>query len=75
MKVGLYWEDGIFQAALTAENEHEQKVVDLLKQRDLVEVKSGGFYHCQGGWIRQSNPDDKDSVMLIMKERHDEPGN
>ena len=70
MKVGLYWENGYFQAVLTPENEHEKRVCDLIEKKDLVQVKRGGFYHCMGGWLRQ-NPSSasEESIMLILEDK------
>ena len=72
MKVALYWEDGLFQIALTPENEHDKMVRDTLLNMGDVTVKKGGFYACQGGWSRHDEAQYSDSVMLI-KQRHPQP--
>ena len=61
---------------LTPENEHEKRVCELIEKKDVVQVKRGGFYHCQGGWLRQEYGDrDSESIMLIMKEQEEPKSN
>lgn len=70
MKVALYWEDGLFQIALTPENDHDKMVRDTLLNMKEVIVHKGGFYHCQSGWTRHDEAQYSDSIMLI---RHPQP--
>jgi hypothetical protein len=66
MKTAIYIEQGITQLVLTPENDWERNIVKSITEgKDTVEIKRGGFYHCQGGWVReQSEP--SDSLILVM---------
>lgn len=53
MKTAIYLEDGTTQIVLTAETEWEKATLAQIEGKEL-QVFRGGFYHCQGGWVRES---------------------
>ncbi len=80
MKIALYIEDGLEQIVLTPETETEQKILNKFHdgERELS-IKRGGFYECQGGWIRHSRLNtssmydsgdrkDDESTMIVLRE-------
>lgn len=82
MITAFYIEDGLEQVVLTPETDHEKRVLALLHDKSrLLEVKSGSFYECRGGWKRFRrgeiiyNPyslelnkrEDDESTMLVLR--------
>lgn len=65
MKIALYIEDGLEQIVFTPESETEKGILGKLSDgsRELS-IKKGGFYHCVGGWTRESG--DRDSTMVVL---------
>ena len=54
MKTAIYIEDGVYQLVITPETKFEQSALQTMQERSIdAEIYSGGFYHCQGGWVRQ----------------------
>ena len=53
MKTAIYIDDGALQLVLTPETETDKKVLDTLEKTDSLQTYRGGFYECQGGWVRQ----------------------
>jgi hypothetical protein len=84
MKIALYIEDGLEQIVLTAESDTERSILAKLHdgERDLS-IKRGGFYPCQGGWVRQhrrygslyggDTDRDDDSTMIVLRPRAPDP--
>lgn len=66
MKIALYIEDGLEQIVFTPESETEKGILGKLSDgsRELS-IKKGGFYHCVGGWTRESG--DRDSTMVVLR--------
>lgn len=68
MKIAFYSEDGLDQIVLTPETATERAMLDKVHDGDPdLSVKRGSFYHCQGGWTRQSAADD--STMIVLRKR------
>ena len=67
MKSAIYIEQGTTQVVLTAENEWERRIIAMLAsdQHQLRKFK-GGFYECQGGWVRQSQYESESSLMFRL---------
>lgn len=66
MKIALYIEDGIEQIVLHPESDTEKSI--LAKMHDgsrSFSVFRGGFYACQGGWIRHNET--PDSTMIVLR--------
>jgi hypothetical protein len=54
MKTAIYIEDGIVQLVITPESEFEKNAVKSFSDKELeVQVFTGTFYDCRGGWTRQ----------------------
>ena len=78
MKIALYIEDGLEQITLTPETPFERQLLPKLYDGDrMVSVKTGNFYHCQGGYARHGDHHSPTSVMLVLtkpktgEDRHD----
>ena len=55
MKTAIYITEGSTQVVLTPENEWEKQVIASIEQgQKSLSIYRGGFYECQGGWVRQS---------------------
>jgi hypothetical protein len=67
MRIALYIEDGFEQIALTPETPTETNILAKLSNgaRDIT-IKRGGFYHCQGGWVREH--EQLESTMIVLQE-------
>ena len=75
MKTAIYIDNGITQVVFTAESEFERQALAAISENGCcrVQVLSGSFYACQGGWMRnnlhyvghESHPDD-DSLILVL---------
>jgi hypothetical protein len=76
MKIALYITDGIEQIVLTPETETEKGILGKLSDVGRrISVFRGGFYECQGGWIRESRSHDSTIIRLREPENgHPEPG-
>lgn len=73
MKIALYIEDGLEQIVLTPETPTETSILEKIHDgsRELS-LKRGSFYHCQGGWARQSDSADR-STMIVLRGRGVQP--
>lgn len=56
------------QLVLTPETEFDKSVINSLKEckNSSVEILSGSFYECQGGWTRQGMNDD--SLIFVFNQ-------
>ena len=73
MQTAVYIEDGHEQIVLTPETEFEKMIVSKLIKRELgCEIKKESFYHCQGGYLRQSSDD---SLIIVPIREKDENTN
>jgi len=55
MKTAIYIEDGIVQLVITPESEFEKNALSTMQGHPLdVQIFSGSFYDCRGGWVKQS---------------------
>jgi len=65
MKTAIYIEDGVVQLVITPESEFEKNALTTI-QNDPVEVEvfSGSFYDCRGGWVRQTRFDDQNTLGI-----------
>lgn len=70
MKTALYITDRRLQVVLTPENEHEQRMLAFVEQRELVQMYRGSFYECNGGWTRWQRDypyeDAKDRSLILV---------
>lgn len=83
MKVAIYIDDGIQQVVLTPENEWEKTLVKSIHQKPQeVRFHEGGFYECQGGWVRQEkvyqsmygiDREPKSLIMVITEKKEETP--
>lgn len=87
MRSAFYQEGEFAQVVLTPETEHERTVLKMLKDKGVWDTYIGGFYHCRGGWLRQSangrlsppfnsvygNPLDESDTSLILVLKGEEP--
>ena len=56
MKTAIYIEDGAIQLVITPETEFEKNAVSTFRDKQLlVQIFSGTFYDCRGGWTKQSD--------------------
>jgi len=68
MKTAIYIEDGKTQLVLTPENEWETNCLKLVSDKKQgLEIHSGSFYDCRGGWTRQST-DDTSLIIIVKKD-------
>jgi len=66
MKIAFYVEDGSEQIVLTPESETEKGIVGKMHDGTReFKVYKGSFYRCQGGWVRQSDHDDKSTIIVL----------
>ncbi len=66
MKTIIYIEDGITQLILTPESSFEKELVSRISHgKHVMSLYTGGFYDCQGGWIRQGNQEET-SLMIRL---------
>lgn len=73
MKIALYIEDGLEQIVLTPQTETERAILAKVDERSM-EVKHGGFYECNGGWMRHSPLDfsstdtsNRSTILVLRK--------
>lgn len=69
MHVALVIMDGHEQIVLTPDTDLEKALLARL-DRDRVTIKRGSFYHCQGGWYRQSGGDES-TILILSKDKTD----
>jgi hypothetical protein len=82
MKIAFYMDEGVEQIVLTPESEFERDMLKKMHEgsRELT-IKLGGFYNCQGGWIRHSHgydgfnqrPLDEQSTIIVLRPKPTEP--
>lgn len=54
MKTAIYIEDGVVQLVITPESDFEKNALSSFESKPLdVEIFSGSFYDCRGGWVSQ----------------------
>jgi len=69
MKTAIYIEDGLTQLVLSPESDFEKGVISKVnKGEQQIKIYTGGFYACQGGWVRQRDDyqRNRDDTCLIM---------
>lgn len=55
MKTAIYIEDGVVQLVLTPESDFEKSSLASFEKKPLeVQIFTGSFYDCRGGWVRQA---------------------
>lgn len=72
MKIALYIEDGLEQIVLTPESETERGIIGKMHDGSRsLSIKSGQFYACVGGWVRQRDYSgalsQTDSTMIVLR--------
>ncbi len=56
MKTAIYIEDGVVQLVLTPESDFEKSAIGSFEGKPAeVQIFSGAFYDCRGGWTRQTS--------------------
>jgi hypothetical protein len=59
MKIALYIEDGLEQIVLTPQSPTEKGILNKLhdqqKSGRALSIHRGGFYECNGGWMRHDH--------------------
>lgn len=66
MKIALYIEDGLEQIVLTPDSDTEKGILGKLHDGSrTLEILKGGFYACQGGWVRQQR--EESSTMIVLR--------
>jgi hypothetical protein len=85
MKIALYIEDGLEQIVLTPEGEAEANILGKLHDGSRsLEIHSGTFYDCRGGWKRWKAPlyspydnaetrHQDESTMIVLRPKPPEP--
>jgi len=80
MKIALYIEDGLEQIVLTAETKTEKAILGKLHDGSrTLQIHSGGFYPCRGGWTRHTRQyphmafvtdqqNDDESTIIVLRE-------
>ena len=70
MKTIITIQENRKQLVLTPETDFDKTIIESLKEckEEKVEVKSGSFYECQGGWTRQGMDDD--SLIFVFNENN-----
>lgn len=71
MRLALFVKEGTTQFVLTADTDWEKKIVRDLSDRLVTyelgmpekreiaaKIMKGGFYECQGGWVREGHSED-----------------
>jgi hypothetical protein len=80
VKTAIYIEDGVMQLVITPENKFEKDAVGTLCDKPLgVQIFTGAFYDCRGGWTRQSDymlnnygsSDDKSIILRVVNQRNE----
>lgn len=74
MKTAIYLDEADTQLVLTPENEWEKNILHMTHEA-YPESFWGEFYGCQGGWIRQSTYETKNSLILRLKQAAKLPDN
>jgi len=69
MKTAIYIENGLLQVVLTPESTVEEMACTRLLNLTSLEVKSGSFYACQGGWVRHDPDRDDKSTIFVCRDK------
>ncbi len=69
MKVAIYIKDDLTQIVLTPETEEEKAAMKIVQEADNLETRTGSFYECEGGWVRQGTHDR--STFLIVRKKEE----
>jgi hypothetical protein len=65
MKIALYIEDGLEQIVLTPESDVEKGIVGKLRDRSRqLNIETGSFFECRGGFVRQGAGDESTIIVL-----------
>jgi hypothetical protein len=72
MTAAIYINEGLTQIVLTPENEWEKNALKMIESSGKVSTFYGGFYYCQGGWIREQYADQRDSLIFVIDKRMEE---
>lgn len=80
MRTAFYMDDGVTQAILTPDTEMDKAVLAAIEAAGAnLTIKRGGFYECQGGWVRQIRIEyglgaaRPDSLMLVVTPKRPTP--
>ena len=56
MKTAIYIEDGFVQLVITPESDFEKNALTSFQEKPLdAKIFDGSFYDCRGGWVRQND--------------------
>ncbi len=72
MKAAFYINEGAAQIILTAEDKFEMRLLERFHDKDIVTVRRGSFYECQGGWIREGDANESTIFVLGIKPTEEE---
>lgn len=65
MKIALYIEDGLEQIVLTPTSDTEKGILGKLSDGSRqLSIKTGSFYECAGGWVRNDRSDQSTLIIL-----------
>lgn len=66
MKIALYIEDGLEQIVLTPQSTTEVAILDKLHDKGrTISTHKGGFYKCQGGWVREGVIQHQSTILVV----------
>ena len=69
MKTAIYIEDGIVQLVITPESDFEKDALTSFQEKPLdAKIFDGSFYDCRGGWVRQFDYMQYNSMHSQQKE-------
>ena len=83
MKTAIYIEDSTVQLVITPESKFEKNALSSFQDKRLdVNIFSGSFYDCRGGWVRQqgyfgspfSQESDNNDKSLILRVKENPMG-
>lgn len=75
MKTAIYQKADRLQVVLTPETEFEKSALKLLSDADHgVEIYTGSFYDCQGGWSRQGGEDNSTLIVCNNPSKAEQTG-
>lgn len=68
MKTALFIEEGICQIVLSPETTEEKRILKLFSECKNIETFEGGFYECEGGWIRKDPANSAQSLIFVLRD-------
>jgi hypothetical protein len=72
MKTAIYIENGLTQLVLTPETDFEKGIIGKIeKGAQKVNIYTGSFYNCQGGWTRHGRETDSLILKMSINADHD----